>query len=54
MTHHRLDDKLGEANNFQAWKYMISLVLEENDLDTYISGEVPILEGDEAKALEPR
>ena len=30
---------------------MISLVLEENELDTYISGEVPVLEGDEAKAL---
>ena len=30
---------------------MISLVLEENELDTYISGEVPVLEGDEAKSL---
>ena len=30
---------------------MISLVLEENELDTYISGEVPALEGDEAKSL---
>ena len=33
---------------------MISLVLEENELDTYISGEVPVLEGDEAKALEKK
>ena len=31
---------------------MISLVLDENELDTYISGEVPVLEGDEAKALQ--
>ena len=30
---------------------MISLVLEENELDTYISGEVRVPEGDEAKAL---
>ena len=30
---------------------MISLVLEENELDSYISGEVPVPEGDEAKAL---
>ena len=32
-------------------EYGISLVLEENQLDTYISGEVPVLEGDEAKSL---
>ena len=48
---HQLDDKLGEAENFQAWKYMISLVLEENELDTYINGEVPVPKGNEAKAL---
>ena len=30
----------------------MSLVLEENELDTYISGEVPVPEGDEAKALQ--
>ena len=29
----------------------ISLVIEENELDTYISGEVPIPEGDEARSL---
>ena len=33
---------------------MISLVLEENELDTYISGEVQVLEGDEAKALHKK
>ena len=32
-------------------KYWISLILEENELDTYISGDVPVPEGDEAKAL---
>ena len=38
-------------NNFRAWKYRISLVLEENELDSYISEEVPVPEGDEAKDL---
>ena len=50
ITHH-LDDKLGEAKNFRAWKYRISLVLEENKLDNYLSGEIPAPEGDEVKAL---
>ena len=55
MTHHtQLDDKLGGANNFRAWKYRISLILEENDLDKYISGEVPSPEGDEAKAIHKK
>ena len=47
----QLDDNLGEAEKFQAWKYRISLVLEENELDNYISGEVPVREGDEDKSL---
>ena len=45
---------ISEANNFQAWKHRISLVLEGNELDTYISGEVPVAEGDEAKALHKK
>ena len=48
---HQLDDKLGEVDNFQAWKYRISLVLEGNELDTYISREVPVPKGDDAKSL---
>ena len=51
MSHHT---KLQEAENFRAWKYRISLVLEENELDTYISGEVPVPEGDEVKALQKK
>ena len=35
-------------------KYRISLVLEGNELDTYISGEVLVPEGDEAKALHKK
>ena len=52
MSHHtKLDENPEGDENFRAWKYRISLVLEENELDTYISGEVPIPEGDEAKSL---
>ena len=52
MSHHtKLDEKLEGDENFRAWKYRISLVLEENELDTYISGEVPVPKGDEAKSL---
>ena len=52
MSHHtKLDEKLEGANNFWAWMYRISLVLEENELDSYISEKVPVPEGDEAKAL---
>ena len=52
MSHHtKLDEKLERANNLQAWKYRISLVLEENELDSYINKEVPVLEGDEIQGL---
>ena len=51
MFHHT---KLEGADNFRAWKYRISLVLEENELDSYISEEVPVPEGDEAKALHKK
>ena len=55
MSHHtNLDEKLEGVDNFQAWKYRISLVLEENELDTYISGEVPVPKGDEAKSLHKK
>ena len=55
MSHHtKLEDKLEGADNFQAWKYRISLVLEGNELDTYISWEVLVREGDEAKALHKK
>ena len=55
MSHHtKLEDKLEGADNFWAWKYRISLVLEENELDTYINEEVPVLERDEAKALHKK
>ena len=52
MSHYtKLDENLEGADNFRAWKYRISLVLEENELDSYIHEEGPVPEGDEAKAL---
>ena len=52
MSHHtKLEDNLERDDNFRAWKYSISLVLEENELDAYINEEVLVLEGNEAKAL---
>ena len=55
MSHHtKLDEKLEGVDNFWAWKYRISLVIEENELESYISGEVQALEGDEDKALHKK
>ena len=36
----KLEDKLEGIENFQAWKYMIGLILQENDLYKYIKDEV--------------
>ena len=50
MSHHtKIEEKLEGFDNFRAWKYRISLVLEENDLDSYINEEVPVPEEDEAE-----
>ena len=55
MSHHtKLDEKIEGYDKFRAWKYRISLVLEENELDSYIDEEVPVPEGDEAKALDKK
>ena len=55
MSHHtKLDENIEGADNIWTWKYMISLVLEENDLESYIHEEVPVPEGDEAKALHKK
>ena len=51
MSHHT---KLEGAYNFRAWKYKISLVLKETELDSYISEEVLVPEGDEAKSLHKK
>jgi len=55
MSHHtKLEDKLEGADNFRAWKYRIGLILEENELDSYIKEDIPILEDEEAKALHKK
>ena len=55
MYHHtKLDENHEGADNFRSWKYRISLVLEENELDSYINEEVPDLEGDEVKDLHKK
>ena len=52
MSHHtNLDEKIEGADNFGTWKYRISLVLEENELESCVNEEAPVLEGDEDKAL---
>ena len=55
MSHHTKPyEKVEGAYKFRAWKYRISLVLEENELDSYISGEFLVLEGDDTKALHKK
>ena len=55
MSHQtKLDENLEGAGKFWAWKYRISLVLEENELDSYTSEEVPVPKGYEAKALHKK
>ena len=55
MYHHtKLDENIEGDDKFRSWKYRISLVLEENELESYIHEEVPVLEGDEAKALHKK
>ena len=45
----KLDEKLEGAENFRAWKYIIMLILQENDLDQFVKEEVKETEGDESK-----
>ena len=55
MSHNnKLDENIKGDDNFQSWKYRISMVLEENELDSYINEEVPVLEEDEAEALHKK
>ena len=52
MSHHtNLDENIEGVDKFWAWKYRISSVLEENELDSYITEEVLIPEGDKDKTL---
>ena len=48
LSHH-IDDKLGEF--LQITSMEVYDLFKENELDTHMSGEVPVPEGDEAKIL---
>src|SRR5271154_5521913 len=45
----KLDDKLEGVSNFRAWKYKISLILEENKMLRFIQNEQPKPEAAKAK-----
>ena len=45
----KLDEKLEGADNFQAWKYRVMLILEENDLEGFIEDDILEPKEDEAK-----
>ena len=46
----KLDEKLEGVDNFRAWKYIVILILEQNDLEGFVEEDIPEPEGDEAKA----
>ena len=52
--HTKIDENIEGDDNFRAQKYRISLILEENELDSYIQEEVPIPEGDCDKSLHKK
>ena len=43
----KIDEKLEGADNFKAWKYKVSFLVKERDLEKYSKEEVSELEGDE-------
>ena len=43
-------DKLEGAENFWAWKYRVLLILEEDDLESYVKEEAAEPKEDEDKA----
>ena len=50
----KIDENLERAKKFRAWKYIITLILEEHDLDGFIKEEVKEPEGEEAKGKQKR
>jgi hypothetical protein len=49
-TETKTDEKLDGDDNFRAWKYRVTLLLEEHELDKFVIEEVQEPQGDEAKA----
>jgi hypothetical protein len=54
MSSTKFDEKLERPDDFRVWKYIISLVLEENDLSDYVMEEVvePKEEKDKGKYMK--
>jgi hypothetical protein len=46
----KIDEKLEGVDNFISWRYKVSLLLEEHDLENFTKEEVSEPEGEEAKA----
>jgi hypothetical protein len=49
-TSTKLDEKLERVDDFQAWKYKVMLILEENNLAIFVEQDIEEPEGDEAKS----
>jgi hypothetical protein len=49
-TRTKIYEKLDGADNFRSWKYRVTLLLEEHELDKFIIEEVQEPQVDEAKA----
>jgi hypothetical protein len=49
-TKTKIDEKLDGADNFRAWRYRVTLLLEEHELEKFMIEEVQEPQGDEAKA----
>jgi hypothetical protein len=45
----KIDEKLDGVDNFRAWKYIVTPLLEEHEMDKFIIEEVQEPQGDEAK-----
>jgi hypothetical protein len=48
-TRTKINENLDGDDNFRAWKYRVTLLLEEHELDKFIIEEVQEPQGDEAK-----
>ena len=54
MNHTNLEENIKGDDKIRAWKYEISLILEEDDLEKYVTEEVPEPDGDDSKATHKK
>ena len=50
----KLEDKIEGIENYQAWKYIIGVILRENDIEKYIEEEIAKTDEVEAKEKHKR